>query len=57
MKDNALINFSNADFGNVHAMLIDGEPWFVGKDVAKALGYPRTTAAYNVDRKARPRIR
>ncbi|MBR4641543.1 MAG: hypothetical protein IKO74_02335 [Selenomonadaceae bacterium] len=39
MKDNALINFSNAEFGNVRAMLIDGEPWFVGKDVASALGY------------------
>ena len=38
-KNNALINFSNAEFGNVRAMLIDGEPWFVGKDVAKALGY------------------
>lgn len=39
MKDNALINFNNADFGNVRAMLIDGAPWFVGKDVATALGY------------------
>ena len=38
-KNNALINFSNAEFGNVRAMLKNGEPWFVGKDVAKALGY------------------
>ena len=38
-NEHSLINFSNAEFGNVRAMLIDGEPWFVGKDVAKALGY------------------
>lgn len=31
--------FSNPDFGDVRGMLIDGEPWFVGKDVAAALGY------------------
>ena len=38
-NNNSLINFSNAEFGNVRAMLIDDEPWFVGKDVASALGY------------------
>lgn len=38
-NDNALIKFSNADFGNMRALLIDGEPWFVGKDVAQSLGY------------------
>ncbi|MBR2518378.1 MAG: toxin Bro, partial [Selenomonadaceae bacterium] len=51
MKDNALINFNNADFGNVRAMLIDGEAWFVGKDVAEALGYeaPRNAIKKHVD--------
>ena len=44
-KNNALINFSNAEFGNVRAMLIDGEPWFVGKDVATALGYTNSRKA------------
>ena len=39
MTDNALIKFNNDNFGNVRALLIDGDPWFVGKDVAKALGY------------------
>lgn len=39
MKDNSLIKFDNAEFGSVRTMLIDGEPWFVGKDVAIALGY------------------
>ena len=36
---NALVKFDNAEFGSVRVMMIDGEPWFVGKDVAKALGY------------------
>ena len=43
--NNALINFSNAEFGNVRAMLIEGEPWFVGKDVATALGYKKPADA------------
>lgn len=31
--------FGNAEFGNIRTELINGEPWFVGKDVATALGY------------------
>ena len=31
--------FENAQFGKIRGMNIDGEPWFVGKDVAIALGY------------------
>lgn len=31
--------FSNAEFGEVRTVDIGGEPWFVGKDVARALGY------------------
>lgn len=31
--------FNNPEFGNVRTVLIDGEPWFVGIDVATALGY------------------
>ena len=31
--------FNSPDFGNVRTMMIDNEPWFVGKDVAEALGY------------------
>lgn len=31
--------FNNPEFGNVRTMEIDGEPWFVGKDIAVALGY------------------
>ena len=31
--------FNNPEFGDVRVVMQDGEPWFVGKDVAKALGY------------------
>lgn len=31
--------FANPEFGEIRSVLIDDEPWLVGKDVAKALGY------------------
>lgn len=31
--------FEHPAFGEVRTVLIDGEPWFVGKDVAQMLGY------------------
>jgi anti-repressor protein len=31
--------FKNEDFGSVRALVINDEPWFVGKDVAEVLGY------------------
>ncbi len=31
--------FPNDEFGQIRAILINGDPWFVGKDVAAALGY------------------
>lgn len=36
---NELQVFTNPEFGAVRTMLIDNEPWAVGKDVATALGY------------------
>lgn len=33
------------EFGNLRTIEIDGEPWFVGKDVAAALGYTDTFGA------------
>ena len=33
--------FNNTEFGEIRTMEINGEPWFVGKDVAAALGYER----------------
>lgn len=37
--------FENPEFGSVRTVEIDGEPWFVGKDVATALGYANTADA------------
>lgn len=37
--------FENEEFGQVRTINIDGEPWFVGKDVAKILGYKDTSDA------------
>lgn len=31
--------FNNPEFGEIRTVVIDGEPWFVGVDIAKALGY------------------
>lgn len=36
---NELQIFSSEEFGNIRTVTIDNEPWFVGKDVAEALGY------------------
>ena len=37
--------FNNDEFGTVRTVVIDDEPWFVGKDVAAALGYSDTFGA------------
>lgn len=37
--------FENNEFGSIRTLEIDGEPWFVGKDVAEILGYERGTKA------------
>ena len=37
--------FNNAEFGEIRVMLIDDDPWFVGKDIATALGYKDTVNA------------
>lgn len=31
--------FENSEFGSVRTVMIDDEPWMVGKDIAEALGY------------------
>lgn len=48
---NELKIFNNPTFGEVRTTVIDGEPWFVGKDVADALGYgaARNAIAAHVD--------
>lgn len=37
--------FKNNEFGQVRALEINGEPYFVGKDVAEVLGYKNTSDA------------
>lgn len=37
--------FENKEFGSLRAVEIEGEPWFVGKDVAEVLGYSNTKDA------------
>ena len=37
--------FNNTEFGEIRTIEIEGEPWFVGKDIATALGYERATKA------------
>lgn len=37
--------FKSNEFGEVRTVTIDNEPWFVGKDVATALGYSNTKDA------------
>lgn len=50
--DNQIQVFSSEQFGSVRTMIIDDEPWFVGKDVAEILGYKDTSDALkrHVDR-------
>lgn len=42
---NELKIFNNEEFGQIRAIEQDGEPWFVGKDVAEALGYSNSRKA------------
>lgn len=37
--------FSNKDFGEIRTLKINGEPWFVGKDVTELLGYTNPSKA------------
>lgn len=48
---NGIQIFNNEEFGRIRLVLINNEPWFVGKDVAETLGYerPRNAIAMHVD--------
>ena len=37
--------FNSEEFGSVRVLTLSGEPWFVGRDVAAALGYSNTKDA------------
>lgn len=42
---NELQVFKNQEFGSVRTLVVNDEPWFVGKDVAEALGYSNSRNA------------
>lgn len=42
---NELQIFNDPEFGEIRTIEIGGEPWFVGKDIAAALGYSNTKDA------------
>ena len=56
--ENNLQIYNSEKFGKIRGLMINGEPWFVGKDVAQALGYERDTKAVvdHVDEKDRKMI-
>lgn len=56
MSNNEIKIFENEEFGSIRTVTIDGEAWFVGKDVAEALGYKNNRDALSkhidIDEKA-----
>ncbi len=42
---NEIMIFTNEDFGEIRTTVVNGEPWFVGKDAAQLLGYSNTRKA------------
>ena len=48
---NELQIFNSEEFGDIRTVTINNEPWFVGKDVAEALGYsePRSAVSKKLD--------
>lgn len=56
---NQLKVFENPEFGKIRTVEVKGQPWFVGKDVAAALGYAKAQNAISAhvdheDRKVAP---
>ena len=37
--------FESSDFGEIRVMVINDQPWFVGSDIASALGYSNASKA------------
>ena len=47
MTENEIILFKHKEFGEIRTLNIDGEPWFVGKDITNVLGYSNHSKALN----------
>lgn len=44
VNDN-LQHYFNPDFGRINVLMIDDEPWFIGKEIAEILGYSKSRNA------------
>lgn len=53
--ENKIEIFKNDRFGNIRIILLNDEPWFVGKDIAVILGYsnPQKAVRDHVDHEDR----
>lgn len=47
-RGEALQSFENSAFGSIRVLVIDSEPWFIGKDVAETMGYSNPSKAVMV---------
>ncbi|MGN1119789.1 MAG: BRO family protein [Oscillospiraceae bacterium] len=45
MSNSEIMLFRHEQFGEIRTLNIDGEPWFVGKDIALSLGYTNPAKA------------
>lgn len=45
MSMHSLTFFEHDEFGRIRSVMVDGNPWFVAKDIASALGYADTDDA------------
>ena len=43
IKDNQIQLFRNQKFGEVRALEIEGEPWFIARDICEVLEIKNTT--------------
>lgn len=50
MENTNLQVFTNEQFGAVRTVILNGEPWFVAKDVAEWIEYSKSGGYYNVSR-------
>ena len=44
MENNMIVK-TNEMFGSLRIVMVDSEPWFVGKDIAEKLGYSNASKA------------
>lgn len=49
MQDQSIQQFQSEQFGTIRTTTIDGEPWFVAKDVCDALGIRSDTVRNILD--------